>query len=75
MKVLPSLLTSSDWLNHRLLTNPAFDRFLNEIVRYVVEMEYPGFDLDLEGIDPDDRDAYSEFVARLADALTSRVRS
>ncbi|MGI5836758.1 MAG: glycosyl hydrolase family 18 protein [Chloroflexota bacterium] len=70
VKVLPSLLTSSDWLNHRLLTNPAIsDRFLNEIVRYVVEMEYPGFDLDLEGIDPDDRDAYSEFVARLADAL------
>lgn len=73
VRVLPSLLTSSGWLNHRLLTDPATtDCFLSEIASYVVEMGYPGFDLDLEGIDAGDRDAYSVFVARLADALHRR---
>ena len=73
VKVLPSLLTSSGWLNHRLLTDPAITgRYLNEIVSYVVEVGYPGFDLDMEGIDAGDRDAYSDFVARLADALHRR---
>lgn len=73
VKVLPSLLTSSGWLNHRLLTDPATtDRFLSEIVSYVAEMGYPGFDLDLEGINAEDRDAFSAFVARLADALHQR---
>ncbi len=73
VKVLPSLLTSSGWLNHYLLTDPATsDRFLSQIVQYVVEMGYPGFDLDLEGINAGDRDAYTAFVARLADALHKR---
>ncbi len=73
VKVLPSLLTSSGWLNHRLLTDAATtDRFLSQIVSYVGEMGYPGFDLDLEGIDAGDRDAYSAFVARLAEALHQR---
>ncbi len=70
VKVLPSLLASSGWVNHRLLTDPSTtDHFLNEIVSYVSEMGYPGFDLDMEGIDAGDRDAYSNFVAALADAL------
>ncbi|HEX2986594.1 MAG TPA: glycosyl hydrolase family 18 protein [Chloroflexota bacterium] len=73
VKVLPSLLTGSDWLNHRLLTNPAIaDRYLSQIVSYVVEMGYPGFDLDMENIGDADRDAYSTFVAKLADALHQR---
>lgn len=73
VKVLPSLLTSSGWLNHRLLTDPATtDRFLSQIVGYVVEADYPGFDLDLEGINAEDRDAYTSFVARLAEALHKR---
>jgi spore germination protein len=72
-KVLPSLLTGSDWLNHRLLTDRATtDHYLNDIVSYVVEMGYPGFDLDMESIGSDDRDAYSDFVAMLADALHKR---
>lgn len=72
VKVLPSLLTSSGPINHRLLTDPSTtDHFLNEIVSYVVGMGYPGFDLDMEGTDAGDRDAYSGFVARLADALHS----
>ncbi len=70
VKVLPSLLTSTAALNHILLTDLATsERFLGDIVDYVVEMGYPGFDLDLEGIDAEDRDAYSAFVARLAEAL------
>ncbi len=73
VKVLPSLLTSSGWLNHRLLTDRATaDYFLAEIVSYVVDMGHPGFDLDMEGIYAGDRDAYSAFVARLADALHQR---
>jgi spore germination protein len=73
VQVLPSLLTSSGWLNSRLLNDPATtDRFLTQIVNYVVEMGYPGFDLDLEGINAEDRDAFSAFVARLAGALHQR---
>lgn len=76
VKVLPSLLTSSGWLNHRLLTDPATtDRFLSQIVSYVVEMGYPGFDLDLEGINAEDRDAFSRFVPRLAEALHQRGKT
>lgn len=73
VKVLPSLLVSSSWLDHRLLTDPATsDRFASEIVRYVLELDYPGFDLDMEGIDSGDRGAYSTFVAKLAGALHSQ---
>ena len=73
VRVLPSLLTSSGWLNHQLLTDPeTSEHFLNQIVEYVDEMGYPGFDLDLEGIDAGDRDAYSAFVAKLSMALHGR---
>src|SRR5665647_3447511 len=73
VKVLPSLLTSSGWLNHQLLTDPSTtDHFLNQIVSYVEEMGYPGLDLDLEGINAEDRDGFSSFVAELADALHQR---
>src|SRR5512133_2820597 len=73
VKVLPSLLTSTGWLNHRLLSDPATnDHFLSEIVKYVVEAGYPGIDLDLEGINESDRDAYSTFIAKVGDALHQR---
>ncbi|HEX2987685.1 MAG TPA: glycosyl hydrolase family 18 protein [Chloroflexota bacterium] len=39
---------------------------------YVEEMGYPGIDLDLEGINAEDRDAFSDLVARAADALHKR---
>jgi len=68
--VLPSLFTLSAWLNHRLLTDEeTSDHFLDQIVSYTVGEDYAGFDLDLEGVDPADRDALSAFVARAADAL------
>ena len=73
LPVLPSALTMSGWLNHRLLTDgPTTARFLDQIVDYVVEDGYAGFDLDLEGVNADDRAAYTDFVARLADALHAR---
>jgi spore germination protein len=73
VKALPSLLTSSGWLNHLLLTDrTTTDHFLSQIVSYVVESGYIGIDLDLEGIDAEDRDAYSAFIARAADALHQR---
>lgn len=75
VQVIPSLLTSSGWLNHRLLTDPATRvHYLDEIVGYVMEMGYPGFDLDMEGIDAEDRDAFSGFVAQLAEALHRQGR-
>jgi spore germination protein YaaH len=70
VKVVPSLLTLSGWLNHRLLTEPEVtDQFQSAIVDYVLSEDYAGFDLDLEGVDADDRDALSSFVDRLALAL------
>ncbi|MHB1131423.1 MAG: glycosyl hydrolase family 18 protein [Chloroflexota bacterium] len=73
LAVLPSLLTGSGWLNHQLLTNSeTSQRFLEQIVAYVEQEGYEGFDLDLEGIRDEDRDAYSAFVARLSAALHER---
>lgn len=73
LAVLPSLLTLSGSLNHRLLTDPAVaNRLIDEIVAYVTAEDYAGFDLDLEGIEPGDRPAYSAFVARLGAALRAR---
>ena len=73
IQVFPSLGTFSGWLNHRLLTDDETSaRALAEIVDYVVGEGYDGFDLDLEGVRPDDRAAYTAFVARLGTALHER---
>ena len=75
MQVLPSLLTMSGWLNHRLLTDDETSaRAIDGIVDYVLEEGYDGFDLDLEAVRPDDRAAYTAFVARLGAALRQRGR-
>jgi spore germination protein YaaH len=66
VQVLPSLLTLSGWLNHRLLTDEAVsEHLIEQIVGYTLAEDYAGFDLDLEAIEPSDREAFSEFVARL----------
>jgi spore germination protein YaaH len=71
--VLPSLLTMSGWLNHRLLTDEAVAaQTVGQIVEYVMAEGYPGFDLDLEGVDPPDRAAYTAFVMALSTALHER---
>jgi Glycosyl hydrolases family 18 len=71
--VLPSLVTFSGWLNHRILTDEAISaRVIDEVVDYVVAEGYQGFDLDLEGVWPDDRAPYTAFTARLATALHDR---
>src|SRR5438105_1943872 len=73
--VFPSLLTLSGWLNHRVLSDDDLsERALAEIVDYVVAEGYEGFDLDLEGIWPDDRAAYTAFTARLATELHDRAK-
>ena len=43
----------------------ATERTIEEIVAYVVTEDYDGFDLDLDGVRPDDRAAFSAFTARL----------
>lgn len=74
--VYPSLLTSSGWLNHRVLTDEAATaRAIGQIVEYVVAEGYEGFDLDLEGVQADDRAAYTAFVARLGAALRERGKA
>jgi spore germination protein YaaH len=73
IKVLPSLGTFSSWLNHRLLTDDGTAaRALGEVVDYVVGEGHDGLDLDLEGVQPEDRGAYTAFVARLGSALHER---
>jgi spore germination protein YaaH len=70
LKVEPSLFTLSAGLNHLLLTDAATRAIaLQNIVDYTVGEDYDGFDIDLENVDPDDRDAFSAFVGDLAAAL------
>lgn len=70
VRVLPSLLTSSEELNHRLLTDSAASsRAIQQIVAYIVEEGYDGLDLDLEGVRASDRGAYTAFVKRLSSAM------
>ncbi len=76
IQVFPSLLTLSGWLNHRLLTDEDVSlRAIGQIVEYVVAEGYHGFDLDLEGVQSDDRAAYTAFVARLGAALHERGKA
>jgi spore germination protein len=70
VQVLPSLLTLSGWLNHRLLTDDEVAvQALGQIVNYTLAEDYPGFDLDLEAVDPADRAALTTFVQQLSTAL------
>jgi spore germination protein len=71
--VVPSLFTASAWLNHRVLTDEtARATAIQSIVDYTIEQGYDGFDVDLEGIDPADRDAFTDFVAVLGTQLHDR---
>jgi len=70
LQVFPSLLTHSGELNHRLLTDEDLRaQVVDELVDYVVQEDYDGLDLDLEGVLASDRAAYTNFVARLTAAL------
>jgi spore germination protein len=70
IQVYPTLLTNASALNHRLLTDAeTTTRLIDEIVGYVRAEGYDGFDLDLEGMLPGDREPYTAFVGRLAAAL------
>jgi spore germination protein YaaH len=70
VKVLPSLLTLSGWLNHQLLADDdTAVHAVEQIVGYTLAEGYDGFDLDLEGVDADDRPLLSRFVAWLGAAL------
>lgn len=70
VKVFPSLLTGSGWLNHRILTDETVSaRAIAQVVAYVLDEGYEGFDLDLEGIEARDRAAFTDFVSRLGSAL------
>jgi len=73
IRILPSLLTSSGSLNHRLLTEERVAaNAVNQIVAYVMREGYDGLDLDLEGVAATDRQALSAFVSRLSQALRAK---
>jgi spore germination protein len=73
IRIFPSLLTLSGWLNHRLLTDETVRAHsIQQIVEYVVAENYDGFDLDIEAVDATDRDAYTAYVAALGAALHAR---
>jgi spore germination protein YaaH len=60
----------ANWLDHEILTDPAArQNALDQIANYVASGDYDGFDLDLEGVDPDDRDALTSFVNEAATRL------
>src|SRR5439155_15539484 len=70
VKVLPSLLTLSGWLNHQLLADDeTAAHAIEQIVGYTVTEGYDGFDLDLEGVNAADRQLLTRFVAWLGPAL------
>src|SRR5579859_4967711 len=70
VKVVPTLPTISGWLNHRILTDPTTaQRAIDQSVAYVVSQGYDGLDVDIEGVLPSDRAAFTNFAARLGQAL------
>ena len=76
IRIFPSLLTLSGWLNHRLLTDEMVTAHsIQQIVDYVMTENYDGFDLDLEAVEPADRDAYTAYVAALGAALHERGKA
>jgi spore germination protein YaaH len=67
LKIEPSLFTASAWLDDRILTDDASRAAaLQNTVEYTLDEGYDGFDLDLEGVAADDRDALTAFVSDLA---------
>lgn len=70
LPVLASLFTSSEPLNHAVLTNPtAAANAVQQIAAYVREEGYDGIDLDLEAVPATDRQALTAFVAKVSAAL------
>jgi spore germination protein len=70
VKVVPTLPTSSGWLNHQILTDPTTaQRAIDQSVDYIVSQGYDGLDVDFEGVLPNDRAALTSFTARLGQAL------
>lgn len=60
---------------HTMLSEPEFrERFIRELLRVVEERGYDGVNLDLEGVPPGDRDAYTRLVCELAERLHAAGR-
>jgi spore germination protein YaaH len=70
VKVVPTLPTSSGWLNHQILTDPTTaQRAIDQSVAYIVSQGYDGLDVDFEGVLPNDRAALTSFATSLGLAL------
>ncbi len=60
-------------LGHRILTDEAVqERAILGILEKVSKLDAAGVQIDFENLDPDDRDAYTAFLTRLAEVLDER---
>jgi spore germination protein YaaH len=68
--VLASLFTSSEPLNHSVLTNAtASENAVRQLAEYVVAAGYDGLDIDMEAVPAGDRAALTAFVAKVSSTL------
>jgi len=74
LTVIPTIANSYNRaLIHTILSDEALaTRHRLAIVREVVENNYDGIDIDYENLGPDDKDAFSAWIAALADDLHAR---
>ncbi len=62
----------SNELSTQLLNNPALQTTLiNNIIRTLGEKGYYGLEIDFEYVKPEERDLYTEFIKRVADAANA----
>jgi spore germination protein YaaH len=74
--VIPSVFTTSGSVNHTILTSDTLSaKVIQQLVDYVVKKGYPGLDLDLEGVNATDRQAFTAFVAKASQALHAQGKT
>ncbi len=75
LPIMPLLNNAADedWkiprMHHLLVTPRAQDAVIARVTAFLLRYHFRGLNLDLEGAPPEDRDAMTRFVTRLADTL------
>ena len=73
LKVLASVFTSAEPLNHSILTaSGVADNAVRSLVDYVVDAGYDGLDVDFEAVPATDRSALTAFITRLSAAMRAQ---
>lgn len=69
----PTELRFSSELAHTILTDPTVqDRVASEVLATLSDRGFSGLDIDFEYVFPEDREAFNDFMRRLADELHPR---